>query len=79
MVESNEFFITVPEKLWPPVNSIVDEDHAGHGQPEGEEGGKDGVRDVWVEDTLVDAAHLLDVRLPRPVSVWGEVRSILRC
>ena len=56
----------VPGKLCTPVNSIVDQDHTGHGQPEGEKRGKDGVWDVWVEDTFCNATHLLDVRLPGP-------------
>ena len=50
----------------PPVNSIVDQDHTGHGQPESEKRGEDGVGDVWVEDTFRNAAHLFNVRLPGP-------------
>ena len=50
-------------KLAAPVNPIVDQDHTSHRQPEGEEGGEDGVRDVRGENTFRDIAHLLDVRL----------------
>ena len=53
-------------KLLSPVNSIVDQDHTGHGQPESEKRGEDGVGDVWVEDTFRNAAHLFNVRLPGP-------------
>ena len=45
-----------------PVNSIVDDYHAGHWQPEGEERGEDGVGDVWVENAFrIASSHLLDV------------------
>ena len=68
MVESKckSTFVAVVGKAWPPVNSIVDQDHTGHGQPEGEKRGEDGVWDVWIENTFRNSTHLLDVRLTGP-------------
>ena len=68
MVESKckSTFVAVVGKAWPPVNSIVDQDHTGHGKPEGEKRGEDGVWDVWIENTFRNSTHLLDVRLTGP-------------
>ena len=71
-VKRFEATIKLTKSVRRPVDPVVDEDHAGHGAPEGHDGGEHGVGDVRLEHADGRLRH--HARLARP----GDGKAVLR-